>query len=335
MPPKRSTVCRDQPRGRRRRRRDRRRCASASAPSRAMTARRCRSASSGIQPVDDDAGAERRRSAPAMPRPMPEVDPVMSATLPAKRGHGRARASASAGSSTDLMTPPVVHRVERVAPPVERRAQPDDRLGHGHAGVEQMNHALPGPRKLWLNEPCSRTLPCDQRVDVDGDHVRRPADFDHVAIRPGEPQRRLRACRSRRTHRTPDRRRAATASAHEIAQGRGRPVRRIGGARRRPRRRGAASQPRPISSPASPTTIERVGAARARPSACRAGRSGPGPENDDRVARADGRVHAHRVVGHRVRLGRGRPRSNGSEAGTWCRHRAATRTYCAIAPSMP
>ena len=47
------------------------------------------------------------------------------------------------GISTDLITRPLVHRVERLAPAGERRGQADDLFGPRQPAVEQMDHALP------------------------------------------------------------------------------------------------------------------------------------------------------------------------------------------------
>ena len=138
-----------------------------------------RVAARGRQPRRD-ARAPRRPSSPwtttrapsaakcsAMPRPIPEVDPVISAILPSSEG-------IAAGVSRRrhqhrLDDAAIVHRVERLAPAVERRrAGRRSPPGSVTPAIEQVNHALPH-RELWLNDPCRRTLPQHQRVDVDRD----------------------------------------------------------------------------------------------------------------------------------------------------------------------
>ena len=60
----------------------------------------------------------------------------------------------------------------------------------------------------------------------------------------------------------------------------------------------------------------------------------PGPEDDDGLARPNRGVHAHRVVGHGVRLDQA-GQIERQRIGNLVQARAGTRTQLAIAPSTP
>src|SRR6476660_4661851 len=81
----------------------------------------------------------------------------------------------------------IVHGVERVAPAGKRRAEADDRVWHGEALVQQVDHALPHG-VVVAEGSLQPDVAMHERIDVDGNHFGRPSDLAHQTVRPREPE---------------------------------------------------------------------------------------------------------------------------------------------------
>ena len=209
--------------------------------------------------------------------------------------HGRSETTGSIGGRDEhgLDHPAIVHRVEGIAPAVERRAQADDRLRHRQAAIEQMDHALPHP-VVVAERPLQADVAHHQRIDVHGDDVGRPADLDDVPVRAREPQRDLeRVARARRVaHHVGAERGMAADDCPEIL--------RLHVDRARRAEPCCRLEPRLVAR--EPSHDQRIGP-RQRRHARAQQPDRPGPEDHDGVARAHGGIHAHRVERDRMRLG--------------------------------
>ena len=295
MPPKRSTV---------------RRAIAAAGVDRRRGRRRTTTASPALapQPFGDPAaprpprGRESPRCAPsaakcsAMPRPMPDVDPVISATLPSSGGHGQSEPTGSIDGRHEhgLDHPAIVHRVEGIAPAVERRAQADDRLRHASAPRSSRWITRSHTAKLWLNDPCRRTLPSTSGLTstgmTSGDHPTLMTCPSGRASRSAGLERVARARRVADDVGAERRQRCARSPPSVLRLQRG--VRRAEPPRR--------LEPRLVAG--EPDDDQRVGAGEsghARAEQADRARA----EDHHRVARTHRRIDAHRVERHRMRLG--------------------------------
>ena len=109
-------------------------------------------------------------------------------------GRWSRRRSVGAGRSTDLITRRSCIASNASRQPSSGARRPTIVSGQRHAAIEQMDHALPD-RVVVAERSLQPDVAEHQRVDVDRDDVGRPADLGHLAVRPGQLQRRLRACR--------------------------------------------------------------------------------------------------------------------------------------------
>ena len=174
-----------------------------------------------------------------------------------------------------------------------RRVRPTTSSGLVEPRAEQMDHALPD-RVVVAERALQRHGLADERVHVDRNLIGRPADLGDLAARLHQLQRRFeRAARARRVADEigAERTRLRTTSSSVPA-----------GGRRCAWRRAARAASSRGPSFVRPDDDQRVRAGERRhPRAEQPDRAGT--EDDDGVARPDRRVHAHRLVGHRVRLG--------------------------------
>src|SRR5215212_2342189 len=115
----------------------------------------------------------------AIPLPIPELEPVTTATL---------SVSAGIGEQHRLDHPALMHRVERLAPPVQSRAQTDDVLGAGEAAREQVEHAFPDWPVVTERSLQPHVL-LDERIQVHPQRLWRPAHLHHLSVGPHDPER--------------------------------------------------------------------------------------------------------------------------------------------------
>ena len=116
----------------------------------------------------------------AMPRPMPEVDPVTTAILPDER---------CSWNQHRLDDPPSCIASNASRQPSSGGRQADDLLRGASRRRSSRWITRSQTGKLWLNDPCRRTFFWTSGLMLHGHEVRRPADLRHLAVRPRQRER--------------------------------------------------------------------------------------------------------------------------------------------------